>query len=287
MEISFALWYLFPLSVLIATIAMSTGIGGAVFFSPLFMLLLKLEPSVAIGAALATELFGFSSGIVAYLRRKLIDFKLGWNLLMFSVPAAMVGTYYADALPAAVLKAIFATGLLFIGYQLFASWRQEEREKADRSVKEDFVASYESTLTDADGNQYRYTICNKAMGRFFAAIGGAFVGMISVGLAELQDYHLIARCRVPSAVAVATSIFIVVVTVLVASIGHFYHFIFESGPEVLGQVVGIVIFTIPGVVIGGQIGPALQAKLNPDLMKVAVSVLFVAIGLFMLVTLIQ
>ncbi len=40
-------WYLFPVSILIATIAMASGIGGAVFFSPLFIFVLKLEPSVA------------------------------------------------------------------------------------------------------------------------------------------------------------------------------------------------------------------------------------------------
>lgn len=286
MTITFELWYLFPLSILIATIAMSTGIGGAVFFSPLFMLGLRLEPTVAVGAALATELFGFSSGIYAYLKRKLVDFKLGLNLLLFAVPSAIVGVLYADALPAGVLKGIFAAGLLFIGYQLFASWRQEEREKADRSVEAESEEHYGSTLTDADGREYRYTICNKGMGRFFAAIGGAFVGMISVGLAELQDYHLIARCRVPSPVAVATSIFVVVITVLVASAGHFYHFFFRSEPEVLERVLNIVVFTIPGVVIGGQIGPLLQARVDPGKMKAVVSFLFVLIGFFMLATLV-
>ena len=54
---------------------------------------------------------------------------------------------------------------------------------------------------------------NKNMGRMFAAIGGAFLGMISVGLAELQEYHLVAKCKVPTRVAVATSIFVVVICI--------------------------------------------------------------------------
>ena len=70
MELTLEYWYLFPISIAIATVAMSTGIGGAVFFSPIFLLWLKLEPSVAIGTALITELFGFSSGLVAYLKAK-------------------------------------------------------------------------------------------------------------------------------------------------------------------------------------------------------------------------
>lgn len=286
MELSFEFWYLFPASIFIATIAMSTGIGGAVFFSPLFKLALKLEPKIAVGAALITELFGFSSGLIAYYKAKLIDFKLAKNLLIFSLPAAVVGAYYADAIPPIVLKAIFAVGLIFIGFQLFNAWRKEEREKKEAEHREEFATSYESELTDADGKHYKYTVCNRNMGASFAAIGGAFVGMISVGLAELQEYHLVARCKVPTPIAVATSIFVVVITVLVASIGHFYEFAKEGG-EVLNQVLSVVLFTVPGVIIGGQIGPKLQKKLPEDKMKVGISILFVILGFFMLYTLTQ
>ena len=80
MELSLELWYLMPISIMIATISMSSGIGGAVFFSPLFMLALGLEPQIAIGAALVTELAGFSSGLFAYLKARLIDFKLARKL---------------------------------------------------------------------------------------------------------------------------------------------------------------------------------------------------------------
>jgi uncharacterized protein len=66
MEISLEFCYLLPISIGIATIAMSSGIGGAVFFSPLFMIGLGLEPKIAIGAALATELFGFASSLYSY-----------------------------------------------------------------------------------------------------------------------------------------------------------------------------------------------------------------------------
>jgi len=133
--VNFEYWYLFPVSVLIATIAMSSGIGGAVFFSPLFIVVLKLEPSVAVGTALVTELFGFTSGMYAYWKQRLIDVRLGLSLLMFSVPAAVVGSLSADVLPAEVLKGIFAVGIIFIGSQLYSSYRREERVKLDRNMK--------------------------------------------------------------------------------------------------------------------------------------------------------
>lgn len=286
MEITFELWYLLPLSILIATIAMSSGIGGAVFFSPLFMIALKLDPIVAVGTALLTELFGFSSGLYAYVKAKLIDYKLGMNLLAFSIPLTIVGTIFGSEAPPDILKTIFAVGIIFIGSQLFTSWRKEEREKHEVKSQEEFKFSFEKLLVDKNGKEYKYTICNKNMGRFFAAIGGAFVGMISVGLAELQEYHLVEKCKVPTPVAVATSVFVVVVTVLVASVGHLYEFAVNAETSVINQVVNIVIFTIPGVIIGGQLGPFLQNKLPEDKMKIAVSVLFVLVGGFMLFTLI-
>jgi uncharacterized membrane protein YfcA len=41
--------------------------------------------------------------------------------------------------------------------------------------------------------------------------------MISTGLGELNGYFLLQRCRVPSKVSVATSIFVVALTALSAS----------------------------------------------------------------------
>lgn len=284
MELTFEFWYLLPVSIVIATIAMSSGIGGAVFFSPLFILALKLDPKVAIGTALATEFFGFSSGVIAYARTKLIDFKLASNLLIFSIPFTIVGMVYSEAIPPVILKAIFAAGLIFIGFQLYNSWRKEEREKKEKERQQEFLTNYESELTDSNGKMYRYTVCNKNMGRSFAAIGGAFVGMISVGLAELQEYHLVARCKVPPPVAIGTSIFVVVITVLVASAGHFWSFI-QEGPETYNQVMNLLVFTAPGVIIGGQLGAKIQSSIPEDKMKVGIAFLFAIIGFFMLYTL--
>lgn len=285
MELSFEYWYLLPVSILIATIAMSSGIGGAVFFSPLFMLGLKLDPKIAIGTALITELFGFTSGLIVYYKAKLIDFQLVKSILIFSVPAAIIGTKYGSLFEPIILKTIFSVGLLFIGYQLFISWQAEERVKHELDIKQEFEQEYESELIDKNGNVYHYTVCNRGMGRVFSIVGGVFMGMISVGLAELQEYLLVARCKVPTAVSVATSVFVVVITVFVASIGHIYEFA-KEGSDVLNQVLNVTIFTVPGVIIGGYVGPKIQKSISEDLMKASISILFMVVGFFMLYTLI-
>ena len=80
------------------------------------------------------------------------------------------------------------------------------------------------------------------MGRVFAGFGGAFLGMISVGLAELLEFHLVAKGKVPSPVAVATSIFVVVITVLFASASHIYGFT-QEGSEAISKAMNVAIFT--------------------------------------------
>lgn len=76
----------------------------------------------------------------------------------------------------------------------------------------------------------------------------------------------------------------VVLTVLVASVGHVIHFINDADPSKLEIVMRVVLFTIPGVIAGGQLGPLLQKRVDPDKMKLAIALMFVLI-LFLLTTL--
>ena len=85
-------------------------------------------------------------------------------------------------------------------------------------------------------------------------------------------------------VSIGTPIFVIVITFLVASVGHVYGFA-EEGGDVLNQAMQVAMFTAPGVLIGGQIGPSVQARVDPGKMKVLVSWIFMAVGGFMLRTL--
>ena len=71
---------------------------------------------------------------------------------------------------------------------------------------------------------------------------------------------------------------------MIASAGHFYEFARQGG-EVMNQVFNIVVFTIPGVIMGGQTGPKLQKIVPEDKMKAGISIVFVIIGIFILLTL--
>jgi uncharacterized membrane protein YfcA len=279
-----AYWFMFPVALVIATLANATGIEGATFFSPVLMLILRLEPRIAIGAALITEVFGFGSGVSAYMRRKLIDYRLASQFLLITVPLAAIGAYFAGQISPVILKSIFGFGLLVIGIVFLRSPVAKETAKLDEAIRADFPPDKaERKIVTADGQEICYTVCNRAEGMTVTGIGGLFMGLIGSGQGEMNGYFLLRRCRVPSRVAVATSAFVVAITALTASLGYAVGFV-RSGGDVLTQVLSLVVYTVPGVIIGGQLGPALAARLDTHKMERVLAIIFILVGIITLWT---
>jgi hypothetical protein len=144
-------WYLLPISIVIAAIANGAGIGGATFFSPLFVLGLGLSPQVAIGTALITEVFGFASGVSAHARARTIDWGMARALAVASVPLAVVGSLLAGLANPDLLKIILGVGLIGIAVA-FLRHPDEEAEDAAIGRGEGVVEPNEQhTITARDG----------------------------------------------------------------------------------------------------------------------------------------
>ncbi|HRQ42091.1 MAG TPA: sulfite exporter TauE/SafE family protein [Chloroflexota bacterium] len=275
-------WFMLPVSILVATIAMASGVEGATFFAPIFILVLGLPPEVAIGVGLITEVFGFASGLSAYARKRLIDYQLGGWLLLVTVPVALLGTWLATGIPADILKTILGVGLFAIALSFLRAPGHGDMALLDGDIQaKEGPGVGETKLVTAAGEEIWYTVCNKNEGRLISGIGALFMGMISTGLGEMNGYFMLQRCRVPSKVAVATSVLIVAVTALVASIGHFYSFM-QQGPEVLNTVYSLIIFTIPGVIIGGQLGSVVSGRISQNALMRGLGVLFVLVAVLTL-----
>lgn len=275
---SFEYWYMLPMSVLVATIAMASGVEGATFFSPLFILALKLSPEVAIGTALITEVFGFASGLLAYTRKKLIDFRLGLNLLVVTIPLAIIGTWISGIIDPVYLMIILGVGLFVVALSFLRQPDHKDVVLMDKQIVDEYGGKNAQTvLTTADGEEIRYTVCNRTEGRILSGIGAIFMGMVSTGLGEMNGFFLLQRCRVPSKVSVATSVFVVAITALVASTGHFIQFA-KNGGEVLDTVLSLIIFTVPGVIIGGQIGSKISSKIPQRDLEIGLAILFIIVA---------
>ncbi len=271
-------WFMFPAAVLIATVAMASGVGGATFFAPLFILALGLPPEVAIGTGLITEFFGFASGLYAYARKRLIDYRLGLALLVVTVPAALLGSWAAGWITADILKVVLGMGLFAIALSFLRAPEQKDVARMDAFIVQEYGGERaETSLVTAEGEEIRYTVCNRTEGRLIAGIGGLFEGLVSTGLGEMNGYFLLQRCRVPSKVSVATSVFVVALTVLFASAGHLVRFV-QTGGEVLTTVLSLVVFTAPGVILGAQLGSKIASRIPQKMLERGLGVLLVLVA---------
>ena len=242
------LWWILPASVLFSTIAVGSGVSGALFFSPFFMLVVGLAPAEAVGAGLLTQVFGMGNGLRAYVRAGTVDYATAGWLLLGAVPSVVVGALLAGRLDSDTLKGFFGLGLVVLAGFLLLVRHAEECEPGDRPMPfiEQKSRNIGTTVIEArDGSVYAYKTCWRPSSVALAAIGGLFTGMISAGLPEISTTQLVIRCHLPARVAIATSVFTLAI---VGPIG--------AGIYALAAVppIHVVGWSIPGVLIGSTIG---------------------------------
>jgi hypothetical protein len=282
--------FMLPVCIVIATIAMASGISGAALLSPTIIIgfplfgVPTLTPAAAIGSSLFTEFSGFGSGVIGYVRRRLVDFRTARALVIVAVPVAAAAGFLSSEIDPRVLKGVYGLLMLPLAAVL---WRQagEELRPGSRDPKPRYARIRDQNrdltrIVDSEGNVYEWRTCNRRVGRLLTAGGAAMAGLISTGIGEIEMPQLVKRCHVPVPVAAATSIVIVAATVLGASVAHFLRLLQEGGVDAIPW--NLIVYTVPGAIIGGQIGSRVQGNVPPRIMERSMAILFLAIGVVFL-----
>ena len=272
-------WFMFPVAIMVATTAMLSGIGGAAFFTPIFLLIFPFlgpeyplaSPVTAIAVALLTETFGFSSGFIGYYRKQLIDYGLIKSFLIISIPAAIAGTLLAHHVNTQIILLLYGLLMFIVAYLLLTGHGEEIALLEGGDLRK---------VIDHKGNVYQHNMY-KAQ-KIPTAIGALLTGLVSVGIGEVVMPQLIKDGKIAVPVAAATSVLIVIITAFFASFTHIITLISEGGVNAVPW--NLVCYSIPGVLIGGQIGPHLQGKVPQKTMERTIALVFAVIGVAMIVT---
>jgi len=260
-------WFMFPVAIVVATCAMLSGIGGAALFTPIFVLLFPIlgpeyvlaSTFAAISTALLTQTFGFLSGFIGYYRRRMIDFDLAVRFVKISVPIGILGALVAHSVHDGILIAAYAMLVLVLAIGML------------------FLRKPPLSRPNYDDASQRPEIKNSDV---YLAGGGAFLtGLVSVGIGEVLISRLTKR-GIPVGIAAATSVAIVFATILAATTALVTQLIRDGG---VGAVPwNLIMYEVPGVLIGGQVGPRLAGRVSQRTMERAIGALFVFLAVAMM-----
>mmetsp|Transcript_30357 Transcript_30357/g.58349 ORF Transcript_30357/g.58349 Transcript_30357/m.58349 type:complete len:305 (+) Transcript_30357:864-1778(+) len=291
-----------PTATAVSTSCQLAGIGGAALFSPIFLLGFPLlgpeypleSSSAAIAAALLTEVFGFASGLTGYARRGLVAWSISAQFSAVSVPFAFGGAlcahYIAD--DPTLLRGVYASLMIGLSAYLTLSPRPDELEalSEEECNVEDLLDSTSNasgvevcTLTTSKNITYTYRTPARGSVTSIGATGsGSFLtGLLGVGVGEVLLPQLVRGCCMSLPLAAGTSVATVVLTAAAAAVVQFTALASSEGSNVISVVPwDLVQFTIPGVLIGGQIAPFLASRgafSDEDIERFA-SVLFGLVG---------
>ncbi|MBN1880806.1 MAG: sulfite exporter TauE/SafE family protein [Deltaproteobacteria bacterium] len=241
----------FFVGIAIATVVTITGIGGGVLWMPFLMLVLRLPPDVAVPTALAIQVAGIGSGTVRYLWIKRVDVPLALLCIGTAVPMVVLGSFVSQRLPSHILEV--ALGLVTIGIALF------------------FISG-DDWFTD----ERRTTVEIREAVRFgIVPLVSSFVsGLLSVGVGDFIVPIMVKRFKLSMEVAVGTAVLVMAV---VAVIGVVSHLAFGGRFDT-----SVLLWSIPGVIIGGQIGPRLAGRIDDRILREIFIFLLLLIGIHIL-----
>ncbi|HPO05613.1 MAG TPA: sulfite exporter TauE/SafE family protein [Candidatus Gracilibacteria bacterium] len=250
-------WGVFFFGLLISTTAMSTGIDGAAFWAPVFLLVYKVDPKVAVACAIFIELFGFSSGVVGYVRKKKILYKKALTMLIVSIPFAIAGAFLSKIIPSFMLIIIIGVcSSLLVVFNLYQTTQQQKEIEDHHSHK----------------------LVNKPLGMILTAIGGLFDGAVGLGLGETNNYYLANKNKFNAAYAAGTSVFMIAINGLACNLFNGLYFHKYSNLADWNQVASILIFAIPSVLIGAQIGVHLVHRFKKIYFNYLVAAVFAIVA---------
>ena len=270
----FPLWWIFPAAILIITVTMTFGIGGGIFFSPFFVIVLGLRPEVAIALGILIEVFAFASGLVGYVSARLVNYHISTRIVPFAVGFALVGAFLGKNLPPTVLEvalgvALLVLALAFLGRERSVHFVDHPLHPVKREYEE---KSWSDFWQDLEAKPLLFIL---------SSIGGLFVGLVSAGLGEVNAYTFVRRLKMDPATSAGTSVFIIAFTTIAVTLFNVSFFVVADPGDLLFMA-QIAIWAVPGVILGAQLGVRVSKKINRRKALLGLPVLFAAIGILTL-----
>lgn len=229
------------------------GMSAAAVISPMLITFLGIDPYMAVGIALASDVLASAVSAVTYKKNKNLDVKNGLIMMTAVLVFTVVGSFVSSIVPSTTMGnfSVFMTlllGIKFIVKPVMTTKEQMEAVSRKRRIIGSILA----------GSLVGF-ICG-----FVGAGGGMMMLLI---LTSVLGYEL--------KTAVGTSVFIMTFTALTGAISHFS---FGSLPDIAIMIMCIV-FTL----IFARVAALFANKAKPETLNRATGAVLVILGAAILV----
>ena len=248
------------------------GVGGGFLMTP-FLIFLGIPPVVAVGSEAPHVLASSVSGVIAHWRKKNVDFKMGFFLLLGGVAGSTLGVNIFKLLSSygqidIVIQFLFIIFLGFIGISMaFESARTTIKNYRTTSAirtklhQHSWIHGLPFKLRFHRSKLYISTIPPIIIGFFV----GVLSAMMGVGGGFIMIPAMVYILGMSTNVVVGTSLFQIIFVTANSTFFQSY----------LNQTVDIVLsaLMILGGVIGAQIGVRIGSKLKAEYLRGILAIL--------------
>jgi len=252
------------------------GVGGGFLMTPL-LIFLGIPPAVAVGTEAPHVLASSVSGVIAHWRRKNVDFKMGFFLMIGGVVGSTVGVNLFKILRIfgqidIVIQMLFLIFLGFIGFSMaFESAKTTiTKYRTTSSIR---TKLHQHSWIHGLPFKLRFHRSKLYISAIPPIVIGFFVGVLSAMMGVGGGFIIIPAMvyilGMSTNVVVGTSLFQIIFVTANSTFFQSY----------LNQTVDIVLASlmILGGVIGAQIGARLGTKLKAEYLRGILAILVLAV----------
>jgi uncharacterized protein len=240
-------WLAFPVGICIATTVTIVGFGGGILWMPFLLVALRIDPASALLTSLLIQIAGTASGSLAFVRSRKADVRLALLLLTIGLPGLALGAYIGHRLTLSHIGLFI--GVISLGTAIL------------------FVSSNHKYGDEGDERAGFRNACRHS---WIAGIMAVMCGMLTINIGEWLVPVMQKKMHLKMSNSVATC---VMVTCGMSILGAAMHFLMTSRPNI-----SVMLWAVPGVLIGGQIGPLVITKIDERQLKEVFVFLLTLIG---------
>ena len=275
-EISVNIFLLIGLGGIVGILSGMFGVGGGFLMTP-FLFFIGIPPAVAV-ASEANQILGASfSGAIAHFRRKNVDIKMGFLLILGGIIGSIFGVELFRIFKnlgqlELIIKVCYVLFLGIIGIiMFFESLRALNYKSKNIKVRKTRHHSWVQGLP----LKMRFRTSNLYISSIPAVFIGFFVGILAsimgIGGGFIIVPAMIYILGMPTKVVVGTSLFQII---FVTGVTTYLHAVKNFSVDIILSFLLLV-----GGVIGAQVGVRIGLKLNAEQLRILLAILVLAMCL--------